>query len=176
MHDDITREKEKLSEIIKAEEIIVCYGHENIRSEHKSTFEITKEECLTPAGTCIIGIKADKGATDLSDNFKRILSDDRSILKTTLKIKDQSFTITSHGSSAMTLTHTTDMVWRKSRFVCSRTTGIYSDTAAGNIPKEIINLLQKGEKMTVIMQAILNPKAHSPSSPPLQEFFGSFEE
>lgn len=167
---------EESGQIKKAKEIIYCYGHENIRAEHKSTFEITKDKELTKAGTCIIGINADKGADDLNENFKKILSDDRSILNTTLIIKNIKYSILSCGSSKMTLTHQADSVWRRSNFVCPRTIGIYSDISAVSIPKEIINLLKTGEKMTVTMEVTLNPKAQSPSSPHLQEFFHSFEE
>lgn len=161
---------------LKAKEIITCYGHENVRAEHRSTFEITKEENLTKAGTCIIGINADKGAADLEENFKKILSDDRSILNTTLIIENINFSILSCGSSKMAFTHSTDLVWRRSNFVCSRTIGIYSDFSAVSIPRNIIDLLKTGAKMTVVMEATLNPKAQSPSSPHLQEFFDNFEE
>ncbi|MDD3407321.1 MAG: DUF371 domain-containing protein [Methanomicrobium sp.] len=160
---------------ITAEETIVCFGHQNILAEHKSTFEITKDEHLTKAGTCIIGIMADKGAGGLSENFKKILSNDRTILKTELIAGNFSICITSNGSSEMTLSHETDMVWRKSRYVCSRTVGIYSDFSAASLPDEMIRLLQNGEKMTVKMKATLNPKAPSPSAPPLQEFFHNCE-
>jgi hypothetical protein len=33
-------------------------GHENIRSNHQKTIEITKESHLTPSGDCIIGVNA----------------------------------------------------------------------------------------------------------------------
>jgi len=33
---------------------IEFFGHENIRSNHKKTIEITKESHLTPRGDCIV--------------------------------------------------------------------------------------------------------------------------
>lgn len=166
----------KSHSIVTATETIKCYGHENVRSEHRSTFEITKEKYLTEKGTCIIAVSADKGAKDLSCEFKKIISDDRSVLKTTLKIRELKFTVLSCGSSQMTLNHPNDLVWRRSNFVCPRTVGIYSDYSAFSIPKDIINLLKTGEIMTVVLEAVLNYEAPSPSVPPLQEFFHSFEE
>ncbi|MBP2132850.1 hypothetical protein J2128_000771 [Methanomicrobium sp. W14] len=160
---------------LKETEIIRCKGHVNVRAEHKSTFEITKDDNLSVNGTCIIGICADKGAADLSENFKSILSDDRSVLKTTLIAGDLKYSFTSYGSSKMTLSHPTDLVWRRSSYVCNRTIGIYSDSAAVQIPREIIDLLKNEEDMTVIMELTLNPEAQSPSIPPLREFFDSFE-
>lgn len=162
--------------ILTATETIKCRGHENIKSEHRSTFEITKETHLTEKGTCIIAVGADKGAADLNDEFKKILSDDRSILKTTLKIKNLEFTILSCGHSKMTLSHPTDLVWRKSSFVCPRTVGIYSDYSAALIPRNIVNILKTGEVMTVFMEVILNSEAQSPSVLHLQEFFHNFGE
>ncbi|WOF15775.1 DUF371 domain-containing protein [Methanoplanus sp. FWC-SCC4] len=161
---------------MKATEIIKCRGHYNIRAEHPSTFEITKEEHLSEKGTCIIGIGADKGALDLSPEFKKILADDRSELTIKFRVKSNEFTILAFGSSKMTFENHTDMVFRRSAFVCGRTVAIYSDHVAKTFPREIIELLQKEEEMIIEMSASIDPEALSPSVPPLREFFHSFEE
>ena len=51
-------------------EEIEAYGHENVRSTHKTTFEITKERALTKRGNCIIAVGATKGARDLGYRFR----------------------------------------------------------------------------------------------------------
>lgn len=133
-------------------EEIKCRGHQNVTSKHKSTFEVTKDENLSIKGDCIIGVSADKSCDDLSDEFKKALAADGSILETTLKCGGFTCTIHSKGSSKMTLSHKKDLVWRKSAFVCSRTVGIYSDKSAKDIPEELISALSKGEEMTVILK------------------------
>ncbi|MFX1265712.1 MAG: DUF371 domain-containing protein, partial [Promethearchaeota archaeon] len=37
-----------------------AYGHANVTGSHQTTVEITSESTLTPRGTCIVGIRADK--------------------------------------------------------------------------------------------------------------------
>ena len=45
-------------------------GHENIRSNHKKTIEITKEAELTLRGDCIIGVCATSSCFDLPSSLK----------------------------------------------------------------------------------------------------------
>jgi hypothetical protein len=161
--------------IIRAEERVICYGHPNIRAEHKSTFEITCEDNLSVKGTCIIGVSADKGAADLSDIFRKTLCNDGAVLKTRLTVGNMTHTILSDGSGAFTLSHPTDLVWRRSTFVCPRTIGIYSDTVANKIPDGIISLLKGGAEMVVDLQASFNPEAQSPSVLLPEEFFHTVE-
>ncbi|WP_308219133.1 DUF371 domain-containing protein [Methanoplanus endosymbiosus] len=149
--------------MIRAEERVVCYGHPNVRAGHKSTFEITREENLSTNGTCIIGVLADKGAADLSDDFREVLCSDGARLETTLTVGDLTHVIISDGSAAFTLSHPTDLVWRRSTFVCPRTIGVCSDTVACKIPEEIITRLKEGVEMTVDMKVSFNPEAQSPS-------------
>ena len=49
---------------------IEFFGHENIRSNHKKTIEITKESHLTTRGDCIIGVRANSSCADLPDALK----------------------------------------------------------------------------------------------------------
>lgn len=51
----------------------------------------------------------------------------------------------------MTLDHPTDLVWRRSNFVCGRTVGIRSDYIAKDLPRALISLLRNGEKLVVEM-------------------------
>ena len=159
--------------VMRACESFVCRGHENVLSRHRSTFEVTKEENLTKAGDCIIAVGSDKGAADLSPEFKRVLAHDGAELITVLSIGDMSHTIHSFGSAAMTFTNATDLVWRRSGFVCPRTVGIFSDTTAAMIPREMVRLLREGAVMRVSMTAVFNPEVRLSSVQPLQGFFHS---
>ena len=46
-------------------------GHENIRSNHQKTIEITKESHLTPRGDCIVGVNAKYSCADLPEELKK---------------------------------------------------------------------------------------------------------
>ena len=50
---------------------IEFFGHENIRSLHQKTIEITKEGNLTPSGDCIIGVNASCGCNDIPNEIKK---------------------------------------------------------------------------------------------------------
>ncbi|MDT8357790.1 MAG: DUF371 domain-containing protein [Methanomicrobiaceae archaeon] len=157
--------------MMEAEESILCRGHPAISGMHPTTFEVTREEMLSPAGDCIIGVAADKGAAELSPAFTRVLADDRAYLHTTLTARGVSLTVISRGSGRMTFDHPTDLVWRTSSFICGRTVGIFSDYAARSMPRELISALKEGSFLTVRMVAFIPPRSgesaalHPPGSP-----------
>ena len=114
---------------------------------------MTREDHLTKNGNCIIGIAADKGCAGLSAAFKKVLANDDAVLTTRLSSGDVTVEVTSHGSSRFTLDHPTDMVWRRSSFVCGRTIGILSDHVAADLPKALIANLVAGKEMIVTLTA-----------------------
>jgi hypothetical protein len=134
---------------MEAQETVVCKGHPLVLGTHPTTFEVTREEHLTANGNCIIGIAADKGCADLSPGFRELLSHDNAILATRLTCGGISVEIRSQGSAQMTLNHPTDMVWRRSTFVCGRTIGILSDMVAADLPRELVENLVLGKEMIV---------------------------
>jgi hypothetical protein len=138
---------------MKAHETIRCQGHPLILGTHPTTFEVTSEEHLTENGNCIIGIAADKGCAGLSPEFKSVLSHDDAMLVTCLSCGEISVEIVSKGSAKFTLDHPTDMVWRRSPFVCGRTIGIISDMVAATLPRELIWHLAEGKEMVVTLTA-----------------------
>ena len=138
---------------MKAQEQVRCRGHPLVLGTHPTTFEVTREPHLTANGNCIIGIAADKGCAGLSESFKKVLAHDDAVLVTRLSCDGITVEVRSHGSAQFTLDHPTDMVWRKSRFICGRTIGILSDHVAATLPDELIAALQTGEEMVVTLIA-----------------------
>lgn len=130
---------------------IRCRGHPNVTGRHPTTFEITRDDHLSCQGDCIIGISAETGASGLPPAFAEALARDDTVLVTRLCCGKHSVTITSRGSREITLDHPTDLVWRKSEFVCGRTIGIRSDRAARDLPRELIACLQEGGELVVEM-------------------------
>ena len=136
---------------MEAKERILARGHPLILGTHPTTFEVTCEVHLTANGNCIIGIAADKGCSGLSDEFRRALAHDDAVLVTRLDCGGSVALVRSRGSSQMMLNHPTDMVWRRSAFVCGRTIGIHSDTVAMTLPRDLIRNLAGGIPMTVTL-------------------------
>ena len=139
---------------MEVQEIIRCRGHPLVIGNHPTTFEVTRGDHLTKNGNCIVGIAADKGCAGLSAAFKRVLANDDAVLITRLSSGDVIFEVKSRGSLRFTLDHPTDMVWRRSSFVCGRTIGILSDHVAATLPKELIANLTAGKEMTVKLTAM----------------------
>ncbi|MDD1664363.1 MAG: DUF371 domain-containing protein [Methanomicrobiales archaeon] len=140
---------------MEAEERITCRGHPLIRGSHPTTFEVTAEDHLTRQGDCIIGVRADRGAGGLSPEFRRVLADDRAVLLTRLTAGSFSVEVHGCGSSRMTLGHPSDLVWRRSSFVCPRTVAILCDRVAATLPRELIRALREGAELEVEMVAVV---------------------
>ena len=136
---------------MEAQEIIRCRGHPLVLGTHPTTFEVTCEDHLSKNGNCIVGIAADKGCAGLSPAFKSVLTHDDAVLITLLESGGVSVTVRSRGSSQFLLDHPTDMVWRKSTFICGRTIGIISDRVALTLPRELMIHLARGNEMVVTL-------------------------
>ncbi len=121
---------------------IPFYGHENIRSLHSKTIEITTESHLTTNGDCIIGVRASSGCNDLPEKLKTVLQNSKSDISCTLLVKDLAFKIKGKGNKNFTLTNPHDIVIRKSSFVCPRTIAISCDAASDLIPRQMVKMLQ----------------------------------
>lgn len=137
---------------MKARDIVRARGHPLVRGTHPTTFEVTKDETLTAAGDCIIGVAADKGAADLDPGLKELLRDDRAVLTTRLTAGGETVEVRSQGSAAFTLDHPADLVWRRSDFVSDRTVGIRSDRVAATLPREFIEALRREEELVVELE------------------------
>ena len=133
---------------------IMAKGHENVLSLHKSTFEITKDKDLSLAGDCIIGLDIDKSMADFPDEFKEKLANDDTKVIVEFKTSNASDSIVGFGHHELTLSHPTDIVCRKSTFVCSRTLMIKSDKAAIDLNRDLIKDLANGESMEVNIKLI----------------------
>ena len=136
-------------------EAIVGYGHKNIQATHKTTFEFTKDTHLSKKGDCIVAVAADKALADLSAEFKEKLLKPHAKLVILIEAGGIIEQVNAHGSPRLILTHPTDMVVRKSDYVCSRTLAVHADKAAQDLPKALVEKLknpQQKVKITLIVR------------------------
>lgn len=117
-------------------------GHENIRSLHENTIEITKESSLTPSGDCIIGINAKCGCNEIPEKIKEKLKNPNSKVEFSIIVNDYVFKINGRGHQDLILSDPNDIVIRKSDYVCPRTLAVNCDKASDSIPREIVKVLQ----------------------------------
>jgi len=122
-------------------EVVIAYGHKNIRSTHKTTFEITKESTLTRRGDCIIAVGAMKGAADLSLKFKEAAKREDAQIIIMIQSGEIREIVRAHGTPRLIFDHPTDLVVRKSDYVCNRTIAIRADKAASDLSRKLVRTI-----------------------------------
>ncbi|RLI44827.1 DUF371 domain-containing protein [Candidatus Bathyarchaeota archaeon] len=133
-------------------EILEALGHRNIVAENKATFEITKEAHLSKKGDCIVGIRASKGACELSEGFKRLARRENARITVIFQVDNNREVVIGRGSSQLTFKHPTDLVARKSSYICGRTLMIKTNKTAADLSRHLIeNLKKEHQKMEVIL-------------------------
>ncbi|MCW4021449.1 MAG: DUF371 domain-containing protein [Candidatus Bathyarchaeota archaeon] len=133
-------------------EIIGAFGHELVRSTHGTTFEVTKDETLTTRGDCIIGVKANKGAADLSEDYKILARRADADIIVTIEADGIVETVRAKGDPRLTFTNPEDIVVRKSSYICERTVAVKADKAAADLSRELIKKLKNpNHKVTVTL-------------------------
>lgn len=127
---------------MKITEIVDAYGHENIRATHETTFEVTKESTLTKRGDCVIAVGATKGAKDLGSEFKEAMKREDVQITITIEASEIWEVVKAGGSPQLLFTHPTDMVVRKSNYICDRTIAIKANKSARDISRKLIKKIQ----------------------------------
>jgi hypothetical protein len=134
----------------EVKEVIFGYGHENIQATHKTTLEFTKETHLSRRGDCIVTVAADKTLADLSAEFKKKLRKPHAKLTIIIEAGGIVERVKAHGSPQLILTHPTDMVVRKSDYVCSRTLAFHADKAASDLSRSLVEKLKNPKQKVKI--------------------------
>jgi uncharacterized protein len=137
-------------------EIIWAFGHKNIQAVHPTTLMLTKEKHLKQTGDCIIAVAADKAVADLSAEFKDKLRKLTAKLTILIEADDLKEQIKAYSSPMLTLSHSTDIVVRRSDYICNRTLAIRADKASNNLPRALIEKMKDPEqeiKITLIIES-----------------------
>lgn len=133
-------------------EVVHAKGHGNVSARHKTTLEVTREDYLTPKGDCIIGIEADKAMPQLSDEFRDSLRNTDARLKITISCGGESDVVTARGHPDLILTHPTDLVVRKSGFICPRTLAVNADKGACDLDRSLVARISEGLPVEVCLE------------------------
>lgn len=128
---------------------IKAYGHENVTSKHKSTFEITKDPEIGLSADCIVGVAMDNSMLEFPDDFKKAIVNPDSEIHVVLDTENGHDEIIGYGHENLTLTHPTDIVCRKSDYTCSRTLMIKANKAACDLDEKLIEDLKNKKAMEV---------------------------
>lgn len=126
------------------------YGHPMVRSLHRNTIEVTKEPHLTINGDCIIGVRADKGLSELSSSVRDSIREEGALVLITIEVPPESFVVRAAGSPELTLESESEMVIRKSGFVSPRTLALHADAAAKDLPRSFAQRLRSEKCMGLL--------------------------
>jgi len=130
-------------------ETIRARGHEHVQATHASTFELTSDDWLTPAGDCILGIEADRTPADFSDEFVEAAQSNDATITATLSTDDHTHTITGRGHPDLSFEDDRSAVGRTSDYTCERTIMIGADSAAESVDRELVEALANGADLTL---------------------------
>jgi uncharacterized protein len=113
-----------------------------VLSTHPTTVEITTDEHLSRAGDCIIGVSAAKGCAQLDEEVKRALRTRGTKVKLAIVSGPERFEFTAEGDPGLELSHPSDIVIRKSRFLSDRTLATGASASARDIPRGLVERLK----------------------------------
>jgi hypothetical protein len=134
----------------EVKETISAYGHENVQATHKTTFEITKETQLSKRGGCIIAVSANKAMANLSSEFKENLRKEKAKIMILIEAGGAAEVVNAFGSPRLILTHRTDIVVRKSNYICNRTLAIQANKAACDLSRNLVEKLKNPKQKVKI--------------------------
>jgi hypothetical protein len=129
-------------------------GHENVQSTHKTAFEVTMETTLTKRGDCIIAVEASKAAADLPFEFKEAARKEGARITVTIEAGELREIVKAKGSPQLQFTHPTDLVVRKSGYVCGRTLAIRADKAAIDFSRKLVEKLKDPNQEVKVTLAV----------------------
>ncbi|ELY48160.1 MULTISPECIES: DUF371 domain-containing protein [Natronorubrum] len=131
------------------EEIIHARGHEHVTAEHSSTFEVTTDDFLTPAGDCILAIEADRAPADFDPDFIAACQDREATITVTIEAGGHTDSVSGRGDPDLELTNERSLVGRTSEYVDDRTIMNDAPFAAEGFDRDLVAALADGAEATV---------------------------
>jgi hypothetical protein len=138
-------------------EVVRATGHEHVTAEHASTFELTADDWLTPAGDCIVGVEADRTPRDFSAGFREACRDASATITATIAVGDPGDEtvdlaapayvgeIVGRGDPGLALLDDRSTVGRTSDYTDDeRTVLVDGDGAAADLDRDLVDALADG--------------------------------
>ncbi|MFC7200305.1 DUF371 domain-containing protein [Halospeciosus flavus] len=133
------------------EEVVHAHGHENVTAEHESTFEVTTDDYLTPAGDCILAVEADRAPTDFDPTFMTACQDPDATITAMFEVAGRTEIVTGRGHPDLDFGSERGAVGRTSTYVDERTIMVEADKAAADFDREMVEALEEGAKLTLTL-------------------------
>ena len=134
------------------EERIRADGHEHVSATHPSTFEVTADDWLTPAGDCILGVAADRAPAGFDPAFVEACRDGDATIRATLAAGGETATVVGRGHPDLTFASERAAVGRTSTHVDDRTVLVDADAAAADLPRSLVASLAGGAPLELVLR------------------------
>jgi hypothetical protein len=125
-------------------ETVRARGHDNVRATHASTFEVTTDDYLTPAGDCILAVEADRAPADFDDAFVAACREPGARIEATVEADGHRAAVTGRGDPELTFADGRSLVCRTSDYVDDRTVMVGADRAATDLDRDLVAALADG--------------------------------
>ncbi|QLC33888.1 DUF371 domain-containing protein [Halarchaeum sp. CBA1220] len=132
-------------------EVVHARGHENVSAAHASTFEVTTDDYLTPAGDCILAVEASRAPADFDDAFVETVRDADATVTLTVEADGHTAAVTGRGDPELTYESERSMVGRTSTYVDDRTIMLDAEFAAEGFDDGLVDALAAGADATVTL-------------------------
>jgi len=129
-------------------ETVRARGHENVTGTHASTWELTSDDWLTPAGDCILGVEADRVPADFDPAFVEACRDADAAVVATLRVDGHEAVVTGRGDPDLGFADDRSLVVRTSDYVDDRTVMVGADAAAADLDRDLVAALAAGAELT----------------------------
>jgi hypothetical protein len=129
-------------------ETVRARGHDNVAATHGSTFEVTTDDWLTPAGDCIVGVAADRAPADFAPAFVDACRDRAATVTLTLRADGHETCVRARGHPDLTFASDRSLVVRTSDHVDDRTVAVAADAAAADLDRGLVAALAGGADLT----------------------------
>lgn len=136
------------------EETVRAHGHANITARHESTFEVTTDDFLTPAGDCILGISADRAPADFDSSFIAACQDPGATISVTFRTPRHEHAIRGRGHPDLTFASHRSLVGRTSDYIDDRTVMVAADGASATVNPDLIDELAAGAALTLTLRVV----------------------
>jgi len=130
------------------EEVVRARGHEHVSGAHESTFEVTTDDWLTPAGDCILGVAADRAPADFDPAFVEACRDPEARIVAVFEVDGRTQRIAGRGDPDLTFESDRSAVCRTSDYVDDRTVMVRADAAAADVDRDLVAALADGADLT----------------------------
>jgi len=133
------------------QEVVRARGHEHVSADHASTFEVTSDEYLTPAGDCILGIEADRTPADFDSGFVEACRSADARIVATLEAAGHREQVVGRGDPGLMLAGDRSLVCRTSDYIDDRTVMVNADAAAADLDRDLVAALAGGAELRLTL-------------------------